>query len=98
MAERKAMISEVPSLEAVATMEPPATYGLAAQTHAWTLDEAFSIVRQALAAHYNQAENIPAYLACMEKQMLKDNGNTVVAWQHLIVLLEQALGIPLRMG
>jgi hypothetical protein len=64
----------------------------------YTLDEAFSILRQALAAHYDQADNVPAYLQTQETQMLFDNGNHATSWQHLVLLLEQGLGVSLRQG
>lgn len=68
----------------------------------WTIDAAFSVLRQALAAHY-QDDNMAAYLQAMELQIIYDNAggncthqNCVTAWRLLIPLLEQAVGANLR--
>ena len=83
---------DVPAPSIVAV--EPAPVHVPAQPY--TLDEAFSILRQALAAHYDRADNVPAYLQTQETQMLFDNGNHATGWQHLVLLLEQGLGVSLR--
>lgn len=96
MPERKTIIRETQTL--IETAGTPITLGITpTSAERWTLDDAFLILRQAVALYY-QEENIPAYMACMETQMMFDNGNKNVAWAHLIQLLEKALGVPLRMS
>lgn len=58
-----------------------------------SFDEAFMMLGKALVHHF--ADNIPAQLHAEEIQIWHINGNHVVAWQHAIQLLEQALDAKL---
>lgn len=107
MAERKSQTTDpltqdeqppVATLEE--TMPPPPVL---THSRTWTLNQAFSVLRQALALHYQQSDNMPSHLACQELQAIYDNGgelpthpNCLAAWRQIVPLLEQALGTNLR--
>ena len=94
MAERKTVMVE--AADAVAVMESPMVEAVI-PAHLPTLDEAFTALCDALAAHWDAADNMPLYLRCQELAIVYDNGNHAYSWLHLITVLEQALGAPLRM-
>lgn len=83
---------------------PPALPEPTPHALSYTLHDAFSVLREALATYYEQADNMPLYLQAQETQMLYDNGghgavdhpNCQKAWQQLVPLLEQAIKAPVR--
>lgn len=91
MAERKT-VGETEG--AVAAMEPPIVEAVT-RTQPPTLDEAFTVLCNVLAALYED-DNMPLYLRCKELAIIKENGNVVYAWTNIIFVLEQALGTSLR--
>ncbi len=94
MAERAQRV-EHESMEVVAAMEVPQVSAEAPVPTVPTLHDAFTCLAEALAAHYAD-EHMPLYLRCQELRMVYANGNSVYAWTHLIAVLEQAIGAPLR--
>ena len=105
----KAPVLDVPPMDAAAVLAEPVVgvrpvAAPAPPPHTYTLHDAFSVLRQALAM-YNQDDNMPAYLAAIESQIIYDNGggtvthpNCVAAWRQLVPLLEQAIGAALRIS
>ena len=60
-----------------------------------TLTEAFSALAQALLTHYEVRENVQVSLHIEDVQRMHADGNVLIAWSHLIPLLEGALGAQL---
>ncbi len=94
MAERTQSIAHGP-MEVVAAMEVPQVSAEAHIPTVPTLHDAFLCLAEALAARYAD-DNMPLYLRCQELRIVHANGNIAYAWTHLITVLEQALGVPLR--
>lgn len=92
MARSEKTQAETDLIEALPELVPPAP----APVPAPTLEAAFTLLCQAMEAHY--VDDVPTALRCQEIQGWYANGNVVVGWREAIRLLEQMLGLPLQVG
>lgn len=64
-------------------------------TNAWTLEDAFYVLCDAMAAHPVMEDNMALMNRLTEIRIWHVNGNREVPWQHMVQILPQVLGFPL---
>ena len=61
-----------------------------------TLDAAFMLLCEAMVVALDANDDLPGVMHAEEIMGWYQNGNTAIAWQHAVLLLETAIGVPLR--
>lgn len=65
------------------------------ETEVWTLEDAFYVLCDAMAAHPVMEDNMALMNRLTEIRIWHVNGNREVPWQHMVQILPQVLGFPL---